>query len=331
MSLLVVKDLELRYPVDTSSLFSRPASVQAVRGVSFEIAAGETLGVVGESGCGKSSIARTLVRLNEASQGSIRFRGQDVAKLRGPELKSYRRSVQMVFQDPFGSLNPKLTVGASIAEGMEVHGIHSDRAVIRREVAGLLERVGLSGEAADRYPREFSGGQRQRIGIARALAVQPELIVCDEPVSALDVSVQAQIVNLLQTLQVQTQISYLFITHDLAVVEHLSHRILVMYLGKIVEEGPAREVVARPRHPYTQALVSAVPGNRRRHGGEVPTVLNGEVPSPLAPPIGCAFHQRCPIAETRCRERDPRLKDLGDGRRVACHLVGDAEKESGTK
>ncbi len=323
MSFLVVEDLEVRYPVDTSSLLGRPQSVQAVRGVSFEIAPGETLGVVGESGCGKSSIAQCLVRLNEPSSGRIHFRGQDVTRLRGRELEAYRRAVQMVFQDPFGSLNPKLTIGASIAEGMEVHGIHSDRGVIRREVAELLERVGLSGEAADRYPREFSGGQRQRIGIARALAVQPELIVCDEPVSALDVSVQAQIVNLLQTLQAETQISYLFITHDLAVVEHLSHRILVMYLGKVVEHGPAREVVARPQHPYTQALVSAVPGKHRHQDGERPVILSGDVPSPLAPPTGCAFHQRCPVAEARCRELDPRLKDLGEGHQVACHLVGD--------
>ena len=321
MSLLVVKDLEVTYPVDSSSLFGRKRSVQAVRGVSFEIGPGETRGVVGESGCGKSSIAKCLVRLNDASKGSIRYRGQEIASLRGAKLKAYRRAVQMVFQDPFGSLNPKLTIGDSIAEGMEVHALHSDPKLVRNEVLSLLERVGLSGDAADRFPREFSGGQRQRIGIARALAVRPELIVCDEPVSALDVSVQAQIVNLLQSLQQETQISYLFITHDLAVVEHLSHRIVVMYLGKVVEEGPAREVVARPQHPYTKALVAAVPGRHQSRGEDAAATLSGDVPSPLKPPLGCAFHQRCPLAEARCREQDPSLENSGEERQVACHLV----------
>ncbi len=320
MSLLEVRDLELHYPVKSSGWLGAARSVQAVRGVSFDLAAGETLGVVGESGCGKSSIAKSLVLLNKPQHGRIRFQGKDILRLNRAERKAYRRSVQMVFQDPYGSLNPKLTVGASIAEGIEVHGLYADRSEIRKAVVELLDRVGLPEAMIDRYPSEFSGGQRQRIGIARALAVRPELIVCDEPVSALDVSVQAQIVNLLQTLQQDSGLSYLFITHDLAVVEHLSRRIIVMYLGRIVEEGLAQDVVGQPKHPYTKALVAAVPGGSHR-GSPSEGVLQGDVPSPLDPPSGCAFHQRCPLAEDRCRTLDPLLKDVEDSRRVACHLV----------
>jgi oligopeptide/dipeptide ABC transporter ATP-binding protein len=319
MNLLDVKDLEVCYPVAGSFLGRDAHSVKAVRRVSFDMAAGETLGVVGESGCGKSSIARSLVLLNRPSSGSIEFKGASILNLSGSARKSYRRAVQMIFQDPYGSLNPKLTVGESVAEGMEVHGLFDSALAIRGEVIRLLDRVGLDESAVDRYPIEFSGGQRQRIGIARALAVRPELIVCDEPVSALDVSVQAQIVNLLRTLQKDSDLSYLFITHDLAVVEHLSHRILVMYLGKVVEEGPASLVVGQPKHPYTQALVAAVPGGRNRNDSGA--VIQGDVPSPLNPPAGCAFHSRCPVAEARCRTIEPPLEEIGPGHRVACHLV----------
>ena len=320
MSFLKVSDLEVHYPAESEGWLSGPRSVQAVRGVSFELAAGETLGVVGESGCGKSSIAKSLVLLNKPLSGQIQFQGKDILCLNRVERKKYRRAVQMVFQDPYGSLNPKLTVGASIAEGIEVHGLSADRAEIREAVVALLDRVGLPEGMIDRYPSEFSGGQRQRIGIARALAVKPKLIVCDEPVSALDVSVQAQIVNLLRTLQQDSGLSYLFITHDLAVVEHLSRRIIVMYLGRIVEEGFAHDVVGQPKHPYTKALVAAVPGGARRGSGSE-ALLQGDVPSPLDPPSGCAFHQRCPIAEARCRTSDPSLREVGADRRVACHLV----------
>ena len=319
MNLLEVKDLEVCYP-GAGSFFGREAdSVKAVRGVSFDMTAGETLGVVGESGCGKSSIARSLVLLNRPSRGSIEFKGASILSLSGSARKAYRRAVQMIFQDPYGSLNPKLTVGESVAEGMEVHGLFDSALGVRGEVIRLLDRVGLDESAVDRYPKEFSGGQRQRIGIARALAVRPELIVCDEPVSALDVSVQAQIVNLLQALQKDSGLSYLFITHDLAVVEHLSHRIMVMYLGQVVEEGPASLVVGQPKHPYTQALVAAVPGGKNKNGTGV--VIQGDVPSPLNPPAGCAFHSRCPIAEARCRTIEPSLVEIDPGHRVACHLV----------
>ena len=319
MNLLEVKDLELCYPVVGSFLGGDAHSVKAVRRVSFDVTVGETLGVVGESGCGKSSIARSIVLLNRPSSGSIEFKGTNILNFSGSARNSYRRAVQMIFQDPYGSLNPKLTVGESVAEGMEVHGLFDSAVEVRREVIRLLDRVGLDESAVDRYPKEFSGGQRQRIGIARALAVRPELIVCDEPVSALDVSVQAQIVNLLQNLQKDSGLSYLFITHDLAVVEHLSHRILVMYLGQVVEEGPASVVVGKPKHPYSQALVAAVPGGKNRNEGG--TVIQGDVPSPLSPPTGCAFHSRCPFAEARCRTIEPSLKEIDPGHRVACHLV----------
>ena len=319
MNLLDVKDLEVNYPVEGTFFGRENRSVKAVRKVSFDVKVGETLGVVGESGCGKSSIARSLVLLKRPSSGTIEFKGNNILDLSGSAMKSYRRAVQMVFQDPYGSLNPKLTVGESVAEGMEVHGIFDSALEVRAEVVRLLNRVGLDEAAIDRYPREFSGGQRQRIGIARALAVRPELIVCDEPVSALDVSVQAQIVNLLQTLQKDSGLSYLFITHDLAVVEHLSHRILVTYLGQVVEEGPTSIVVGQPKHPYTQALVAAVPGGSSKK--EARPVIQGDVPSPLNPPAGCAFHLRCPFAEARCRTTDPPLEEIESGHRVACHLV----------
>lgn len=322
MSLLEVQDLEVRYPLAKAVRKGGSKFVHAVRGVSFQLNAGETLGVVGESGCGKSSLAKCLVRLNVPAAGSVRFEGNDVFALSGPQLKSYRRSLQMVFQDPYGSLNPKLTVGASITEGMEIHGLWKDALQRRQEGERLLERVGLSAGAFDRFPHEFSGGQRQRIGVARALAVQPEVIVCDEPVSALDVSVQAQIVNLLADLQAESGVAFVFISHDLAVVEHLCHRIVVMYLGRVVEEGPANAVVSNPQHPYTKALIEAVPGQRRGNGSTRPgSLLQGEMPSPLAPPSGCAFHPRCPLVEESCRSLAPGLNSVGDDRRVACPVV----------
>ena len=320
MALLEVQHLRVHFPVK-SGVFARSREhVRAVDGVSFEVAAGETVGLVGESGCGKTTVGRAVVRLLEPTGGTIRFAGEDLTALRGPALRERRRQFQMIFQDPFSSLNPRLTVGESVGEALDIHRLVADAAARRRRIGELLHSVGLDSAAADRYPHEFSGGQRQRIGIARALAVEPRLIVGDEPVSALDVSVQAQVVNLLQELQRERGLAYLFISHDLAVVEHLSHRILVMYLGRIVESGPAKALCREPRHPYTQALISAVPvvdpdSKRKR------IVLSGDVPSPINPPAGCPFHPRCPVAESRCRTEVPALREAGAGRQVACHLA----------
>ncbi len=320
MPLLEVEHLRVHFPVKPG-LFARPRGhVRAVDDVSFAVEAGETVGLVGESGCGKTTVGRAVVRLLEPTGGSIRFAGEDLTALRGAALRERRRQFQMIFQDPFSSLNPRLTVGDSIGEALDIHRLAADRTERRRRIGELLASVGLDPAAADRYPHEFSGGQRQRIGIARALAVEPRLIVGDEPVSALDVSVQAQVVNLLQDLQRERGLAYLFISHDLAVVEHLSHRILVMYLGRIVESGPAADVCGTPKHPYTQALLSAVPvvdpdSKRSR------IVLSGDVPSPIQPPAGCPFHPRCPVAEARCRTEVPPLHSLEPGRQVACHLA----------
>lgn len=318
--LLEVRNLSVRYPAKPTLLGRPTAWVHAVEDVSLDLAPGETLGLVGESGCGKSSLGRAIVRLVEPTSGTIRFQGGEITHLRGEPLRRVRRGLQMVFQDPFGSLNPRLTIGQSVAEALEIHQLAGDRAHRAARVAELLTAVGLDPGLAERYPHEFSGGQRQRIGIARALAVEPKLIVCDEPVSALDVSVQAQIVNLFQDLQRDRGLAYLFIAHDLAVVEHISQRILVMYLGRVVETAPARELLIAPRHPYTQALISAVPvvdpASRRQR-----LVLPGEPPSPLTPPPGCPFHPRCPIAEARCRGELPLLRQIQPGHQVACHLA----------
>ncbi|MCU0621330.1 MAG: ATP-binding cassette domain-containing protein [Gemmatimonadales bacterium] len=315
--LLVVRDLVKHYHA-TGMLRGATPPVRAVDGVSFHVERGETLGLVGESGCGKSTVGRTLLRLQEPTSGSARLDGTELFALQAPAMRAVRRRLQMIFQDPYGSLNPRMTVGEAVAEGIHIHKLASGDAVHSR-VAELLAEVGLDPAYAARYPHEFSGGQRQRIGIARALAVEPALIVCDEPVSALDVSVQAQVLNLLADLQQQRGIAYLFIAHDLAVVRQIAQRVAVMYLGRIVETGPVDVVLATPRHPYTVALRSAVPEpDPSRQGGRI--VLAGDPPSPAAPPPGCAFHPRCfhPARDARCRTELPLLRPLG-AQWVACH------------
>jgi oligopeptide transport system ATP-binding protein len=318
--LLEVQNLSVRFPVQRGFWGRSIASVKAVESVSFGIEAGQTLGLVGESGCGKTTLGRAILRLIEPTSGHVFFDGEEITALGSRELRARRRRFQMVFQDPFSSLNPRLTIGDSIGEALDIHKLTPGRAARRARIEELLGAVGLEGEYARRYPHEFSGGQRQRVGIARALAVEPRLIVCDEPVSALDVSVQAQVINLLQDLQIRHGLSYLFISHDLAVVEHLCQSVLVMYLGKALEIGATEQVCRRPMHPYTQALLSAVPSmdpeSKRKR-----IVLGGDVPSPIHPPSGCPFHPRCPMAESRCRSEVPELRALGDNRSVACHLA----------
>lgn len=320
VNLLELEHVSVRFPAPSGS-WRRPHEwVHAVTDVSFTLAAGETLGLVGESGCGKTTLARAVLRLTPVTEGRIRFANEDLTALRGAALRARRRQLQMVFQDPYGSLNPRMTVGQLIGEALDIHRLARDPRLRRARIAQLLGDVGLDAGHARRYPHELSGGQRQRVGIARALAVEPRLIVCDEPVSALDVSIQAQIVNLLQDLQQAHRLAYLFIAHDLAVVEHLSQRILVMYLGRVVEAGEARTVCRAPLHPYTQALISALPRvdpnpPRRR------ILLPGDVPSPIHPPSGCPFHPRCPLAESRCRTERPSLREHRPGQWAACHLV----------
>lgn len=321
MPLLEVNNLKVHFPVKRGGWRRAVDYVKAVDDVSFSIAPGETLGLVGESGCGKTTLGRAIVRLLEPTAGSVVFAGKDLAHLNGAELRAQRRQLQMIFQDPYGSLNPRMTVEDIIGEALDIHGLAESAAARARRVAELLKAVGLDAAYAQRYPHEFSGGQRQRLGIARALAVEPKLIVCDEPVSALDVSVQAQIINLLQDLQQQHGIAYLFIAHDLAVVEHISRRVMVMYLGKVVELAEAKEVIRAPKHPYTQALISAVPevdpdSKRQR------IVLPGDVPSPIHPPSGCRFHPRCAIAEKpRCEAEVPELRVITGRHCAACHLA----------
>ncbi|RKK06205.1 dipeptide ABC transporter ATP-binding protein [Pseudoroseomonas wenyumeiae] len=317
--LLEVAGLAKHYPVKQGVIRQREVgTVRAVDGVSFSVMRGETLALVGESGCGKSTTARLALRLIEPSAGSIRFDGQDVTKVTGGAMRALRRRMQIVFQDPYASLNPRLTVGDAIAEPMVVHGIGNDRSRQDR-VQELLELVGLRPFHATRYPHEFSGGQRQRIGIARALAVEPDLVVCDEPVSALDVSIQAQVVNLMKDLQARLGLSYLFIAHDLAVVKHMADRVAVMYLGAIMEMGSKAELFANPRHPYTRALLAAIPHPDPSRRGRV-TPLGGDVPSPMAVPAGCRFHTRCPFAQARCREEVPLLREVAPGQQAACHF-----------
>jgi oligopeptide transport system ATP-binding protein len=320
VSLLEVQNLKVYFPIKRGLGSRVRAVLKAVDDVSFTVAPGETLGLVGESGCGKTTLGRAAVRLNEPTDGRILFAGEEITHLSGSALRARRRRFQMIFQDPYGSLDPRLTIEAIIGEAIDIHHLANSATARRQRIDQLLTAVGLEPGQAKRYPHEFSGGQRQRIGIARALAVEPRLIVCDEPVSALDVSVQAQIVNLLQDLQAQLGLAYIFIAHDLAVVEHISRRILVMYLGKIVEAAEASLLVRAPKHPYTQALLSAVPvidpaAKRAR------LVLTGDVPSPLAPPSGCPFHPRCPVAEERCRKEPPALREITPRHWAACHLA----------
>jgi oligopeptide/dipeptide ABC transporter ATP-binding protein len=313
VSLLSLRDVHVR--------FSTPAGVvRAVSGVSLDLAVGETLGLVGESGCGKSTLGKAIMRLVPVAAGEILVDGVDVAPLDGDALTAMRRKVQMIFQDPYGSLNPRSTVGRSVAQPMVIAGWKADATAER--VDTLLGWVGLPADAKQRYPHEFSGGQRQRIGIARALALSPKLIICDEPVSALDVSVRAQVINLLEDLKGEFGVSYLFISHDLSVVEHIADRVAVMYLGTLVEIGGRDQIWRNPQHPYTKALLVAAPiANPKAARARRRTVLQGELPSPIDPPAGCPFHSRCPIAQERCKAEKPALRPVGSGAMAACHFV----------
>ena len=318
--LVEVSGLKMYFPVRTGLIFQRTvAQVRAVDDISFFIRRGETLGLVGESGCGKTTTGRCLLQLYRPTEGSILFEGEDLCRMRSRDLRRMRRQMQVIFQDPYSSLNPRMTAGNIIGEPLVVHGLGGTKQEYREKVAELLSVVGLSPSMADRFPHEFSGGQRQRIGVARALAVRPQFIVCDEPVSALDVSIQAQIVNLLEELQDRFDLTFLFIAHDLSVVRHLSDRVAVMYLGHIVEIASREEIYENPVHPYTKALLSAVPipdpvldAQRER------ILLTGEVPSPLHPPSGCVFHPRCPIAEEDCGRVVPELREVGNNHWAAC-------------
>ncbi|HAI69842.1 MAG TPA: peptide ABC transporter substrate-binding protein [Gammaproteobacteria bacterium] len=328
LPLLTVKHLKLHFPV-RSGFFSRiSAWVKAVDDISFDIYPGETLGLVGESGCGKTTAGRALLRLIEPTAGNIFFDGNDILKMGATELRAMRRWMQIIFQDPYSSLNPRMTVGNIVGEALKVHGIGTAKDLDSR-IEKLLDRVGLSPSYRTRYPHEFSGGQRQRIGIARALALKPSFIVCDEAVSALDVSIQAQIINLLRDLQTEYNLAYLFISHDLNVVQHIANRVAVMYLGRIVEIAPAKKLFESPKHPYTQALITAnpIPDPDIMHNA---TILEGDVPSPLNPPTGCHFHTRCPLVMEKCKHIEPRCVEIGQAHEkqlVWCHLHTEANSQ----
>jgi oligopeptide transport system ATP-binding protein len=322
--LLSVRNLVKRFPIKGGILSREVASVKAVSDVSFDIRKGETLGLVGESGCGKSTLGRCILRLIEPTSGEVFYKGQDITKLGAQELRKLRRNMQIIFQDPYASLNPRMTVEEILGEPLDIHKLARTKEDRRARILKLLDLCGLRREAISRYPHEFSGGQRQRICIARALAVEPEFIVCDEPVSALDVSIQAQIVNLMQDLQKELGLTYLFIAHDLKVVEHISTRVAVMYLGKIAELARAEDLYADPKHPYTQALLSAIPIPDPKYKKER-VILRGDVPSPINPPSGCYFHPRCPIAQENCKIDPPILRELakpGEAHHdVSCHYA----------
>jgi peptide/nickel transport system ATP-binding protein len=324
MSLLHLNGVKVHFPVKRGILFDRTVGhVYAVDGVSLSVEPGQTYGLVGESGCGKTTLGRAILRLVDITDGEVVFDGTDLAKLPDEEMRRFRRRLQMVFQDPLGSLNPRQNIESILSEGMEAHGIGASQEERRERIRGILARVGLPANALSRYPHEFSGGQRQRIGIARALVLEPDVIICDEPVSALDVSIQAQVINLLEELQREMGLTYVVIAHDLAVVRHISDVVGVMYLGSLVEEAPSDTLYAEPRHPYTRALMSAVPvpdpeveDNRER------ILLTGDLPSPANPPAGCRFHTRCPWKQERlCATDRPELRDLGGGHKVACHYA----------
>ncbi len=315
--LLQVVGLEKHYPIQRGIWQRRVGTVRAVDGVSFELEQGETLGLVGESGCGKTTLARTIVRLTTPTAGHVLFDGMDVHGLEGQPLRKLRSKMQMIFQDPYSSLDPRMKIGASIGEPLAEH-TSSSRTERQERIRELMEIVGLDPSFSDRYPHEFSGGQRQRVGIARALALNPNLIVCDEPISALDVSIQAQIVNLLRDIQKRFGLSYLFISHDLGMVRHLCDRVAVMYLGKIAEIGSGQDLFGKPQHPYTKALLASRPRPNQERARQV---LGGEIPSPAAPPEGCAFHTRCPDVEPQCRSEAPELRAVGENHQAACHLV----------
>jgi oligopeptide/dipeptide ABC transporter ATP-binding protein len=320
--LLEVRNLVKEFHVRTGFFGGTAGLVRAVDGMSFSILRGETLGLVGESGCGKTTTGRCILQLERPTSGEILFEGQDLAKLSPPELRSVRRRIQVIFQDPYSSLNPRMTIGQILAEPLAVHGIVPDPGARAARVQELLRHVGLLPQHAHRYPHQLSGGQRQRVGIARALAMEPSLIICDEPVSALDVSIQAQIINLLEDLQAKCALMYLFIAHDLSVVRHISDRVAVMYLGRIVEIADRKSLYDEPLHPYTRALLSAVPiPDPEIEARRARVVLGGEVPSPLNPPSGCVFHPRCPIAVERCSREVPRLREIRPGHHAACMLA----------